>query len=82
MSDDFDAINPPDEAGDSVPDPEDIDWGPRQEPLEEGEPCPECGYEFDSDEWNIRKLPSGPTLGQTWVGTCPDCEQRTYKVGT
>ena len=71
-----------DEVDQSVPDMDEIDWGPVSRPLEEGDPCPECDYPFDGDEWRIRKLPSGPTIGETWVGYCPDCEKRTYKVGT
>lgn len=78
----FEDVPDPEEIDDGIPDPEDIDWGPTQRPLEEGEPCPECGHPFDDEEWDIRKLPSGPTIGETWVGTCPDCEQRTYKIGT
>lgn len=64
------------------PDIDEIDRGPVSRPLEDGDPCPECGHPFDDDEWRIRKLPSGPTIGEDWVGYCPNCEQRTYKVGT
>lgn len=72
----------PEEIDAGVPGPDEIDWGPPTRPLEEGEPCPDCGYPFDSDEWAIRKLPSGPHIGETWKGECPECEQETYEVGT
>ena len=66
----------------TVPDMNEVDLGPPQLPLEDGDPCPVCDHPFDGDEWRIRKLPSGPTIGETWVGYCPNCEKRTYQVGT
>lgn len=65
-----------------IPDPEDIDWGPKRRALEEGDPCPECGYEFDSDEWDCRHLSHGPAVGESWLYTCPNCEQETCSIGT
>lgn len=64
------------------PDMSEIDWGPKQRPLDNGEPCPECGHEFDHEEWDVRHLQRGDTLGETWIYTCPSCEQETCKVGT
>lgn len=64
------------------PDPKVFDSGPVRRPLEEGDPCPECDYAFDSDEWPVRKLPSGPSLGETWLYTCPGCDQETCSIGT
>lgn len=61
---------------------EDVDWGPTRLPLEEGDPCPECGYEFDSDEWDVRHLTGGAGLGEDWIYTCPSCEKETCSVGT
>ncbi|MFC6764561.1 hypothetical protein [Natrinema soli] len=40
-----------------------IDWGPARESLEDGESYPECGYEFDHEEWDVRHI-SGPSLGE------------------
>ena len=68
--------------GDSVPGMEYVDWGPTRRSLTEGEPCPECDYPFDSDEWNVRHLTGGPSLGESWIYTCPECEQETCSVGT
>lgn len=62
--------------------PDDIDWGPIRKPLDDGDPCPECGYPFDADEWDCRHLHGGPTLGETWNYTCPGCEQETCSIGT
>lgn len=57
-------------------------WGPsRMLDPEEGDPCPECGYPF-GDDWDDRKLPSGPSIGETWNYTCPGCDQETASVGT
>ena len=67
---------------DGVPDLSEVDHGPTRLPLEEGDPCPECGYPFDSDEWDVRKLPSGPSLGEDWLYTCPGCDQETCSIGT
>ena len=66
---------------DSTPDPSDIDWGPTRKPLENGEPCPECGHSFDADAWDVRHI-NGPSLGESWLYTCPNCEQETAEVGT
>jgi len=65
----------------SIPDMDEIDWGPTRRPLEEGDPCPECGYPFDSDEWGVRHL-NGPYAGESWLYTCPGCEQETCNIGT
>ncbi len=67
---------------DGPPDPEDVDWGPTRKSLEEDDPCPECGYPFDPGEWETRHLRGGPTPGETWLYTCPDCEQETVKIAT
>lgn len=53
-----------------------------REPLDEGDPCPNCGYEFDSDEWDERHLHGGASLGENWVYTCPKCNQETCEIGT
>jgi hypothetical protein len=65
-----------------LPDPEDVDWGPIRKPLEEGDPCPECGHPFDPDEWDVRHLHGGASLGETWIYSCPGCGQETAEVGT
>lgn len=58
-------------------------YGPKCEPLENGDPCPECGYEFDHEEWDCREVaPGAPTAGQTWNYTCPRCNLETATVGT
>ncbi len=67
---------------DTVPDMDEIDWGPVRRPLEDGEPCPECGYEFDHEEWDVRHLHGGPSAGESWIYECPSCEQETAEVGT
>jgi transcription elongation factor Elf1 len=54
---------------------------PPRKSLEEGEPCPNCGHEFDSDEWDVRHLSHGPSIGETWLYTCPDCEKETCSIG-
>lgn len=66
----------------SVPDIEDIDWGPPVRPPEDGDPCPACGYPFDSDELDVRHISGGPTLGEDWKYTCPGCDQETCSIGT
>lgn len=70
------------DGGSSIPDPEDIDWGPPVEPLDDGDPCPACGHTFDPDQWDVRHISRGPTLGETWKYTCPECEQETCSIGT
>jgi hypothetical protein len=67
---------------DGAPDMDEVDWGPTRLPLEDGDPCPECGYEFDSDEWDERYSNGGPTIGEDWYYTCPNCEQETCWIGT
>lgn len=66
----------------TVPDMDEIDWGPSRESLDDGEPCPECGYEFDADEWDDRHVHGGASLGEDWIFTCPNCEKETCVIGT
>lgn len=70
------------ETDSSVPDMDEIDWGPTRRPLEDGDPCPECGHPFDSDEWDVRHLHGGPSAGESWLYTCPGCEQETCVIDT
>lgn len=76
------AQNPDTRTDQSIPDMDEVDWGPTRRPLEDGEPCPECGYLFDSDEWDVRHVHGGPSLGEDWIYTCPGCEQETCVIGT
>lgn len=80
---DFDDFHPDEYEG---PTEEEIEEAfadlPQRESLEEGEPCPECGYEFDSDEWEVRHLTGGDTVGEDWIYTCPGCDQETCMIGT
>lgn len=66
----------------TVPDMDEIDWGPRREPLDNGDPCPECGHSFDADEWDVRHLRGGASAGESWIYKCPGCEQETCSIGT
>jgi hypothetical protein len=66
----------------SAPDFDEIDWGPAQRSLDDGEPCPECGYEFNADEWDVRHLYGGAWAGESWVYECPNCEQETCIIST
>lgn len=77
-----DDIVDPDDIEANIPGPTEIDWGPIQKALDEGEPCPECDYPYDSDEWDCRHLHGGPALGESWLYTCPNCEQETCTIGT
>lgn len=63
-----------------IPDFDEIDWGPVRECLEDGEPCPECGYPF-GDDWDERHVHGGPSLGEDWIYECPGCEQETCVIG-
>lgn len=63
------------------PNLDEVDWGPTQRSLDDGEPCPECGYEFDADEWDVRHL-HGRGVGESWIFKCPSCEQETCVIGT
>lgn len=56
-------------------------YGPRRESLYNGDPCPECGYEFDQDEWDCREVaPGAPTVGQIVNFTCPRCDRETCSI--
>ena len=56
---------------------------PKTAPLEDGDPCPECDYPFDVDEWDEWYSGKGIETGEeTWAYTCPNCQQETCKVGT
>lgn len=60
-----------------------LTWGPRRRSLDEGDPCPECGYAYDSEEWDCREVaPGSPSAGRTWNYTCPRCQMETCSVGT
>jgi len=56
--------------------------GPPRRPLDDGDPCPECGHPFDAEEWDERHLCGGPSIGEDWLYTCPNCDQETCEVGT
>ncbi|MDR5657664.1 hypothetical protein RH831_10800 [Halodesulfurarchaeum sp. HSR-GB] len=70
--------------GDNLPPYEEVmRIAPEKAPLEEGEPCPECGYPFDVDEWEEWYSGKGIEMGEeTWIYTCPNCLQETCEVGT
>lgn len=63
--------------GDVLPD----DYVTPRNPEECDEQCPGCGYDFDSDEWNLRHIHGGPSLGEDWKYTCPSCDRETIEVG-
>lgn len=65
-------------------------WSPRlrpgdygfSKPIPENNPeCPNCGYGFDSDEWDERTVGGGPSLGKNWCYTCPRCNNETLECG-
>ena len=65
-------------------------WDPRlrpgdyefSQPIPEQDPrCPNCGYPFDSDEWDERHTHGGPSLGEDWHYTCPKCNNETLECG-
>lgn len=63
--------------------PDDIDWGPKTASLENGEPCPECGYPMGDDWKEVWYSGKGIQYGEeTWKYECPGCEQATCIVGT
>jgi len=64
------------------PDMSEIDWGPTQRPLDDGDACPECGYTYDSDKWEVRHINTPGTAGESWKYTCPGCQQETCVVDT
>ena len=64
------------------PNLDEVDWGPTQRPLDDGEPCPECGPEFDADKWDVRHFHGGAWIGESWVFTCSGCEQETCIIST
>jgi len=54
----------------------------RTEPLPETNAhCPNCGRTYD-DEWTVRHLSGGPQIGETWLYTCPKCNNETLECGT
>lgn len=69
---------------DEIPDMKEAleDATPRLSPEEAGEECPNCGYDFDADEWDVRHLSGGPFIGEDWLYTCPECEKETIEIGT
>jgi 5-methylcytosine-specific restriction endonuclease McrA len=51
-------------------------------PIPEHDPkCPNCGHPFDSDEWDVRHLSGGPSLGEDWYYSCPKCNNETLECG-
>lgn len=54
---------------------------PADHELDEAE-CHNCGEPWDEDEWDVRHLSGGPSIGETWKYKCPGCERETFEVGT
>lgn len=61
---------------------------PRSRPLpspheSDGEiECHNCGEPWnEGHDWEERKLPSTPSLGEDWKYTCPNCGFETFEVG-
>lgn len=71
-----------DQSSQRAPDLDEIDCGPPRASLEDGEPCPACGYTFDSDEWGEQHYHGGAWAGESWGHTCPNCEQETCVIST
>lgn len=45
--------------------------------------CCNCGHPWNGgEEWDERKMPSGPSLGEDWKYTCPNCGFETFECGT
>lgn len=65
-----------------IPDESEIDWGPRRKELQEDEPCPECYFPFVPRLWPVRHLHGGPSVGESWIYTCPYCLQETCVIRT
>lgn len=57
------------------------DYEPRRCIPEHDPKCPNCGYAFESDEWDVRHLHGGPSLGESWHYTCPRCNNETLECG-
>ena len=66
----------------SLDDVIDDDYVVAKTPEEADEQCPKCGRDFDSDEWDVRHLHGGPSIGEDWKYTCPNCDRETITVGT
>lgn len=55
---------------------------PLEHELDDAE-CHNCGEPWDGgDEWDDRRLPSGPSAGETWKYQCPNCGFETFETGT
>lgn len=51
-------------------------------PIPEQDPaCPNCGYDFDSDEWDEQHFHAGASAGESWHYTCPKCNNETLMCG-
>lgn len=57
------------------------DYEGKLPPSDTDEKCPNCGEEFDSDEWDERHTHGGSSLGEDWHYTCPKCNNETLTVG-
>lgn len=55
---------------------------PLEHELDDAE-CHNCGHPWDGgDEWDEQRLPMGPSAGETWKYSCPDCGFATFECGT
>jgi hypothetical protein len=55
---------------------------PLPEPHENPE-CHNCGEPWGGGEdWDERKMVSGPSIGEDWHYKCPNCGFETFEVGT
>jgi len=45
--------------------------------------CHNCGEPWnDGDGWDERHIHGGPSLGEDWKYSCPNCGFETFEVGT
>lgn len=54
---------------------------PLEHELDEAE-CHNCGEAWDEEKWEERHLHGGPSLGEDWKYTCPNCGFETFECGT
>lgn len=54
---------------------------PPEHELDEAE-CHNCGHPWNEEEWKERHVSGGPSPGESWYYSCPNCGFEVFEVGT
>jgi RNase P subunit RPR2 len=58
------------------------DYAPAYPPEKNNNRCHNCDMPFVPDQWEVRHINTPNTVGETWIYTCPSCDEETIEIGT